>query len=56
MRIIWEEPEAFPHAPPGSYVSDEGWLIVGGQAWTREEWATRASKHYRRRPRREVAA
>lgn len=30
--------DRFPGAPAGSYVSDEGWLIVGDQAWTVEEW------------------
>lgn len=29
---------SFPGAPPGSYVSDEGWLIVGDEAWTLDEW------------------
>lgn len=28
----------FRDAPPGSYISEEGWLIVGQEAWTLEEW------------------
>ena len=28
----------FRDAPPGSYVSEEGWLIVGDEAWTLQEW------------------
>ena len=28
----------FPDAPPGSYVCEEGWLIVGDEAWTEYEW------------------
>ncbi len=28
----------FPEAPPGSYVSEEGWLVVGDEAWTEDEW------------------
>ena len=31
----------YPGAPPGSYVSEEGWLVVGAEAWTEEEWARR---------------
>ena len=31
----------FPGAPQGSYVSEEGWLIVGDEAWTAHEWSTR---------------
>lgn len=30
----------FPGAPPGSYVCEEGWLIVGDEAWTPQEWAS----------------
>jgi hypothetical protein len=30
----------FPGAPPGSYVCEEGWLIIGDQAWTLTEWNT----------------
>lgn len=29
---------AFPGAPPWAYVSGEGWLIIGSEAWTLEEW------------------
>jgi hypothetical protein len=32
----------FPSAPPGSYVCEEGWLIVGDEAWTPDEWARRS--------------
>ena len=28
----------FRNAPPDSYVSEEGWLIVGDEAWLPEEW------------------
>ena len=31
----------FPKAPPGSYVCEEGWLIVGDEAWTEEQWNDR---------------
>ena len=34
----------FPNAPPESYVSEEGWLIVGDEAWTSEEWRLRPSE------------
>lgn len=33
--------EPFPDAPPGSYVCDEGWLIIDDEAWTEDEWAHR---------------
>ena len=29
----------FPGAPAGSWVSPEGWLIVGDEGWTQHEWA-----------------
>lgn len=38
----------FPGAPPGSYVSDEGWLIVGEEAWTAEEWSGDHGVRWRR--------
>ena len=28
----------FPEAPEGAWISKEGWLIVGEEAWTLEEW------------------
>ena len=28
----------FPDAPADSYVSEEGWLICGEEAWTLHEW------------------
>lgn len=31
----------FRNAPPGSYVSEEGWLIIDDEAWTAEEWNNR---------------
>lgn len=34
----------FRDAPPGSYVCEEGWLIVGDEAWTVEEWNTTLSR------------
>jgi hypothetical protein len=42
----------FPDAPLDSYVCEEGWLVVGDQAWTEDEWArTRdATYRYGRRP------
>jgi hypothetical protein len=54
----------FPDAPDGSYVCDEGWLIINDEAWTEEEWRYRRknraykvfksnrtqSKSYRRGP------
>lgn len=33
--------QPFPDAPENSYVTPEGWLIVGDEAWTEEEWARR---------------
>lgn len=30
----------FPGAPPGATVCEEGWLIVGDEAWTVHEWST----------------
>lgn len=33
--------DRFPSAPPGSYVSEEGWLVVGDEAWTEAEWRSR---------------
>lgn len=39
----------FPDAPPGSYVSEEGWLITGQEAWTAEEWAGEWGQAYRAR-------
>lgn len=38
----------FPDAPPGSYVSDEGWLVIEDEAWTYEEWHTEIGRAYRR--------
>lgn len=35
----------FPGAPIGSYVCEEGWLVVGDQAWTVEEWLSPLSIH-----------
>lgn len=45
----------FPGAPANGYVSREGWLVCGDQAWTRDEWAATAwhrarDREYRRRP------
>lgn len=40
---------AFPDAPPGSYVTEQGWLVVGDQAWTAEEWNSAIGLDYRRR-------
>lgn len=34
----------FPDAPAGSYVCEEGWLIVGDEAWTAEEWRASARR------------
>jgi hypothetical protein len=31
----------FPGAPDGSYVSEEGWLVVDDEAWTEHEWRIR---------------
>lgn len=28
----------FPGAPPGSYVTEEGWLVYGDEAWTEDDW------------------
>jgi hypothetical protein len=28
----------FTDAPLGAYVCEEGWLVVGDEAWTFEEW------------------
>lgn len=28
----------FPGAPEGAFISDEGWLVLGQEAWTVEEW------------------
>lgn len=28
----------FPGAPPSAHVCEEGWLILGEEAWTVEEW------------------
>jgi hypothetical protein len=33
--------DRFPGAPKGAYVCEEGWLIVGDEAWTEAEWSTR---------------
>lgn len=33
----------FPGAPEGSYISEEGWLIVGDEAWTEREWTLELS-------------
>lgn len=39
----------FPNAPLDSWVSDEGWLIIGDEAWTEEEWQRRERFRDRRR-------
>ena len=28
----------FPNAPSGSWICEEGWLIIGDEAWTADEW------------------
>jgi hypothetical protein len=33
--------EGFPGAPDDAYLSEEGWLIIGDEAWTRSDWLTR---------------
>ena len=33
---------SFPGAPYGSYVNEDGWLIVGDEAWTEREWRARS--------------
>lgn len=33
--------DRFPQMPAGSYVCEEGWLIVGEEAWTLHEWLCR---------------
>lgn len=30
----------FPGAPAHASISEEGWLIIGEEAWTAEEWAS----------------
>ena len=32
----------FPEAPPDAWISEEGWLIVGDEAWTVDEWRARS--------------
>lgn len=46
----------FPDAPDDAWLSDEGWLCVGDEAWTAEEWRTQTmwrpnekAEHNRRR-------
>lgn len=31
----------FPDAPDGSYICEEGWLVVDDEAWTEDEWRAR---------------
>ena len=33
----------YPDAPAGSWISEEGWLVIGEEAWTSSEWASRVS-------------
>lgn len=33
----------FPDAPRGAWVSDEGWLVLGNEAWTLQEWLAQPS-------------
>lgn len=39
----------FPQAPRGAYVTPEGWLVIGEQAWTVDEW--RIQRGWYRAPR-----
>jgi hypothetical protein len=36
-----QERTRFPGAPPGSYISEEGWLVYDDEAWTEDEWNCR---------------
>jgi hypothetical protein len=37
----------FPDAPEGSWVSDEGWLVIGDEAFTEEGWNGNEGREYR---------
>jgi hypothetical protein len=39
----------FPGAPANAFVSDEGWLLIGQEAWTVQEWRGRATSGKRPR-------
>lgn len=43
--------DRFPGAPPYAYVSEEGWLVCGDQAWTEEEWRGVHGREWRSRHR-----
>jgi hypothetical protein len=42
----------FPDAPAGSYVCEEGWLVINDQAWTEAEWSV--EHQFRNRPSRRI--
>ena len=30
--------DLFPGAPEGAALTEEGWLVIGDEAWTEEDW------------------
>jgi hypothetical protein len=39
--------DRFPGAPASAYVCEEGWLVIGQQAWTETEWNGEQGNAYR---------
>lgn len=47
VKVQGLDPAKWPDAPKGAYESDEGWLVVGNQAFTEFDWKGTPGKQYR---------